>query len=196
MKRHLILVGLPGSGKSTVGRLVAERLGAAFIDVDAIIIRRMQMPVARIFGEFGEIRDRELEREAMETTLAGEPAVISPAAGGRRSRARSEAATGRACVDLPADARDHRARPRGRASCARCSTAELRPGRAAPVPRARAVLPARRREVKNDPPITAERRRTASAEARALGGRLVRRRYLAAIAVLAPAPTAPFLVSP
>lgn len=81
MKRHLVLVGLPGAGKTTVGRIVAARLGAAFVDVDAVIVRRMQMPIARIFGEFGEQRFRELEREAMESLLAGEPAVLSPGGG-------------------------------------------------------------------------------------------------------------------
>ena len=81
MKRHLVLVGLPGSGKSTVGRIVAEHLGAAFIDIDAVLIRRMQMPISRIFGEFGEQRFRELEREAMEATLADVPSVVTPGGG-------------------------------------------------------------------------------------------------------------------
>ena len=35
MKRHIVLIGLPGSGKTTVGRLLAEQLGAGFIDIDA-----------------------------------------------------------------------------------------------------------------------------------------------------------------
>jgi shikimate kinase len=81
VRRHLVLVGLPGSGKSTVGRIVAERLGAAFVDIDAVVSRRMQMPIARIFGEFGESRFRTLEREAMAATLAGEPSVITPGGG-------------------------------------------------------------------------------------------------------------------
>ena len=81
MKRHVVLVGLPGSGKSTVGRLAAERLGADFVDVDALIVRRMQMPVARIFAEFGEPRFRELEREAMDALLKADPAVLAPGGG-------------------------------------------------------------------------------------------------------------------
>ena len=39
MKRHVVLVGLPGSGKTTVGGLVAERLQATFVDVDAVLVR-------------------------------------------------------------------------------------------------------------------------------------------------------------
>ncbi|MGH7657603.1 MAG: shikimate kinase [Gemmatimonadales bacterium] len=95
MKRHIVLVGLPGCGKSTVGALVAEQLGAEFIDLDTAITRQMQMPVARIFGEFGEPRFREAEREAMRKALEGPPAVIAPGAGwaaqeGEMERARNQ----------------------------------------------------------------------------------------------------------
>ncbi len=79
--RHLVLVGLPGSGKSTVGAAVAEALGRPFVDLDAVIIRRMGMPVDRIFGEFGEARFRELEREATAASLEAEPGVIAPGGG-------------------------------------------------------------------------------------------------------------------
>lgn len=81
MKRHVILVGLPGVGKSTVGMLSAEELGAPFVDLDAVITRRGQMPVARIFAELGEGRFRELETEAMTSVLEGEPSIISPGGG-------------------------------------------------------------------------------------------------------------------
>jgi len=40
VKRHVVLIGLPGSGKTTVGRLAAEKLHAGFVDIDAIIERR------------------------------------------------------------------------------------------------------------------------------------------------------------
>ncbi len=81
MKRHILLVGLPGSGKTTVGRIVAEQLGAAFVDIDNIIVRKMQMPIVRIFAEFGESKFREVEHEAMVTTLEEPPSVISPGGG-------------------------------------------------------------------------------------------------------------------
>lgn len=81
MKLHLVLVGLPGAGKSTVGKLLADRLGTTFVDTDAIIVRRMQMPVPRIFAEHGEQVFRQLEREAMQQALAGPPAVLSPGGG-------------------------------------------------------------------------------------------------------------------
>jgi shikimate kinase len=81
MRKHIVLVGLPGAGKSTVGRLVAERLGASFFDTDGMIVRKMQMPIARIIGEHGELKFRDMERQAMAQALNGPPAVISPGGG-------------------------------------------------------------------------------------------------------------------
>jgi shikimate kinase len=81
VKRHVLLVGLPGCGKSTVGRLVAEALGAPLLDIDSILVRQMGMPVDRIFGMVGEPRFRAMERDAVATARAREPAVIVPGAG-------------------------------------------------------------------------------------------------------------------
>ena len=81
MKRHVILIGLPGSGKTTVGRLVAEQLQATFVDVDALLVRKEGKPVTMIFAEKGEAAFRELERKEVETALAAPPAVIAPGGG-------------------------------------------------------------------------------------------------------------------
>src|SRR5512147_2735562 len=81
MKRHIVLVGLPGAGKTTVGKLVAEKLGTQVIDIDALVVRKMQMPVARIFAEYGESKFRTVEAESMRQAISGSPAVITPGGG-------------------------------------------------------------------------------------------------------------------
>jgi shikimate kinase len=81
MPRHVLLVGLPGAGKSTVGRLVAEALSAPLIDIDGLLVREMGMPVSQIFGMVGEARFREMERDAVIAAQAGSPGVIVPGGG-------------------------------------------------------------------------------------------------------------------
>jgi shikimate kinase len=81
MPQHIVLVGLPGSGKTTVGRLVAEGLGASVIDIDGLLVREMGKPVSQIFGMVGEVRFREMERDAVKAAQAGAPGVIVPGGG-------------------------------------------------------------------------------------------------------------------
>jgi shikimate kinase len=81
MKRHLIMVGLPGSGKSTVGKAAADQLGADFLDLDQAIERKQGMPVERMFAELGEPAFRQVEASTMASVLAGDPCVISPGGG-------------------------------------------------------------------------------------------------------------------
>jgi shikimate kinase len=81
MPRHIVLVGLPGSGKSAVGRLVAEGLPAPLIDIDGLLVREMGMPVSQIFGMVGEARFREMERDAVNAAQGGGPGVIVPGGG-------------------------------------------------------------------------------------------------------------------
>lgn len=59
------LVGMPGSGKTSVGRLLAEKLGLAFVDLDAVIAEEMGMPISKCFELFGEAAFRVRESEAM-----------------------------------------------------------------------------------------------------------------------------------
>jgi shikimate kinase len=92
MPRHIILVGLPGSGKSTVGKLVADALNTFVIDIDALLIREMGMPVIQIFGMVGEPRFREMERDAVIAAQNRDPCVIVPGGGWAAQPGQLEAA--------------------------------------------------------------------------------------------------------
>jgi shikimate kinase len=80
-KPHLILVGLPGAGKSTVGALLGEKLTRTFLDFDAEIERREGMPISQIFGERGEEGFRKLERTLTEELKAFGNMVVAPGGG-------------------------------------------------------------------------------------------------------------------
>lgn len=81
MKRHLILVGLPGSGKTTVGRLTAARLGLPFADCDALVEEMAGMTIPRIFAQQGEAQFRRLEHQALLALCGGERQVIATGGG-------------------------------------------------------------------------------------------------------------------
>lgn len=77
MSPRAVLVGAPGSGKSTVGQLVAVRLGLAFRDTDADIEAVAGKPISEIFIDEGEPHFRALERAAVATALAEHDGVLS-----------------------------------------------------------------------------------------------------------------------
>src|SRR3546814_3306217 len=60
--RSIVLVGLMGSGKSTIGRRLAQRLGMRFADADDEIERAAGMTISDIFSRFGEAQDRKSTR--------------------------------------------------------------------------------------------------------------------------------------
>ena len=79
--KHLILVGLMGAGKTTVGQRCAERLGRPFVDTDDVVVATAHMSIDEIFATGGEPRFRELERTAVADSCAS-PAPLVIACGG------------------------------------------------------------------------------------------------------------------
>ncbi|MFF3545768.1 shikimate kinase [Streptomyces platensis] len=73
----VVLIGPPGAGKSTVGALLAERLGVGYRDTDADIVVTAGRPIAEIFIDQGEPHFRELERAAVRDALDGHPGVLA-----------------------------------------------------------------------------------------------------------------------
>lgn len=81
LDRHVVLVGLPGSGKSSVGRQLAQALGCRFADLDLVIEERAGRPIPEIFAAEGEDGFRTLEA-ALSAELAREaPLVLAPGGG-------------------------------------------------------------------------------------------------------------------
>jgi shikimate kinase/3-dehydroquinate synthase len=76
--RHLVLVGFMGSGKTTLGRELATRLGRPFLDLDEEIERRSGGTIGRLFAERGESGFRAIEEEAAQSALAApDPGVLA-----------------------------------------------------------------------------------------------------------------------
>ncbi|MGH9000821.1 MAG: shikimate kinase, partial [Acidimicrobiia bacterium] len=94
---HLVLVGMMGSGKSSVGRRLARRLGRSFVDTDQLVEARRGLPIAEIFAADGEAAFRALESSAVAEALGASPPAVVAFGGGaildpaNRERARAGA---------------------------------------------------------------------------------------------------------
>lgn len=80
-KRNIVLTGMPSSGKSSVGRLLAEKTGKAFFDSDEIIVKKIGMPIAEFFEKQGEEEFRKIEHEVIKELSGKNCAVISTGGG-------------------------------------------------------------------------------------------------------------------
>lgn len=81
---NIVLTGFMGTGKSTVGKVLARRLGSTFLDLDELIEKEAGMPIKEIFSSYGEARFRELETEAIKrlsSGLLGDRLVVSTGGG-------------------------------------------------------------------------------------------------------------------
>ena len=75
--KSIVLIGPPGSGKSTVGRSIARRLNRKFIDTDSVIEEKSKRKISEIFIDEGEEFFRKLELAALEETLLAPDCIIS-----------------------------------------------------------------------------------------------------------------------
>jgi len=78
---NIILIGFMGSGKTSVGKKLADILGMKFTDLDSEIVKRAGMPINEIFDTYGEKRFRELESETLRSFVSIEGNVIATGGG-------------------------------------------------------------------------------------------------------------------
>lgn len=96
----VVLVGFMGAGKSTVGSILADRLGVDFIDTDAEIVLRSGRSIPELFAELGVAGFRELEREVIIEVLERHPGVISLGGGAVTTAAVAASLDGHRVVHL------------------------------------------------------------------------------------------------
>jgi shikimate kinase len=77
----IFLVGFMGSGKTTIGKLLARRLGWTFVDLDDLVVRAAGMPIPEIFSREGEPAFRRRETDALREAAATRRAVVATGGG-------------------------------------------------------------------------------------------------------------------
>ncbi|MGB1251777.1 MAG: shikimate kinase [Candidatus Promineifilaceae bacterium] len=78
---NIILTGFMGTGKTTVGKLLATRLGYAFVDTDQVIEEQAGRSISRIFAELGEAAFRQIERDVAKQLAERDQLIISTGGG-------------------------------------------------------------------------------------------------------------------
>ncbi|MBQ8337802.1 MAG: shikimate dehydrogenase [Oscillospiraceae bacterium] len=81
LKQNIVLIGMPGSGKSTIGKLLAEALGMQFVDTDEVIVKNEGKAIPDIFAELGEERFRDMESAAVLEVAGLQHTVIATGGG-------------------------------------------------------------------------------------------------------------------
>jgi shikimate kinase len=80
-QKNIVLVGFMGTGKSTVGKVLAERLGWRFVDTDLNIEHKQGTSISDMFRDLGEPAFRQIESEAIAAVLEGSEQVIATGGG-------------------------------------------------------------------------------------------------------------------
>jgi shikimate kinase len=79
--KNIFLIGMPSSGKSTLGKRIADALHYRFLDTDKVIVREEGRSIADIFAQSGEEYFREVERRVLQTIRSGGSLVVSTGGG-------------------------------------------------------------------------------------------------------------------
>lgn len=80
-KQNIVLVGMPSSGKTTVGGILAEKTGLELADTDEYIVKKIGMPIADYFAKYGEAEFRKIEKETI-AELSGTGGKVIATGGG------------------------------------------------------------------------------------------------------------------
>ena len=80
-KQNIVLIGMPGSGKTTVGQAVAEKLGREFIDTDIEIKKVIKTEISDYFSQYGEEKFRDVETQVIKDIAKRSGAVIATGGG-------------------------------------------------------------------------------------------------------------------
>lgn len=98
LRRTVVLVGMPGAGKSAIGRTLATELGAALKDSDAVIVDRARASITEIFERDGEGFFRARESEVIRSLLEGPPCILSTGGGAWLSAENRDVISAKAAV--------------------------------------------------------------------------------------------------
>lgn len=80
-KQSIVLIGMPSSGKTTVGRILAEKCGKQLADTDEYIVRKIGMPISDFFAKYGEAEFRKIEKETVAEISATGGRIIATGGG-------------------------------------------------------------------------------------------------------------------
>ena len=106
-KENIVLIGMPASGKSTVGKILAKKTGRRLVDTDELIVEKAGIEIVEIFSRFGEARFREIESEVIAEISDNGSLIIATGGGAilRDENVRSLKKNGRLYfIDRPLDA--------------------------------------------------------------------------------------------
>lgn len=81
MERHIFLIGMPGSGKSSLGKRTARRMNIPYIDTDTVLSQRAGSTIYEIFQNYGEQAFRNAETNLLIHLIDEEPSIISTGGG-------------------------------------------------------------------------------------------------------------------